>query len=94
MRPCNSPTWVPTSSGSLVPGPARWRTGRCHEDHVLRGRTNVVADLKSDNDKDVVLALVASADVLIEGFRPGVMERLGLGPDVCTERASGWCTPG
>jgi alpha-methylacyl-CoA racemase len=68
------------------PGPRAMAELAGATDHVLRGRTNVVADLKSDNDKDVVLALVAAADVLIEGFRPGVMERLGLGPDVCTGR--------
>jgi alpha-methylacyl-CoA racemase len=68
------------------PGPRAMAELAGATDHVLRGRTNVVADLKSDDDKDVVLALVASADVVIEGFRPGVMERLGLGPDACTGR--------
>ena len=50
---------------------------------LLRGRTLVAADLKKAADVAAVLELVAEADVLIEGFRPGVMERLGLGPDVC-----------
>jgi alpha-methylacyl-CoA racemase len=58
-------------------------------DHVLRGRTSVVADLKTDAGVADVLDLAAAADVLVEGFRPGVMERLGLGPDVCRERNRG-----
>jgi alpha-methylacyl-CoA racemase len=55
-------------------------------DNVLRGRTSVVADVKSADGLAGVSALAAAADVLVEGFRPGVMERLGLGPDVCRER--------
>ncbi len=51
-----------------------------------RGRTAVPVDLKSPEDRDHVLALLDRADALIEGFRPGVMERLGLGPDVCAAR--------
>ncbi len=52
-----------------------------------RGRAAVPVDLKSPADRDRVLHLLARADALIEGFRPGVMERLGLGPDVVAERA-------
>lgn len=52
-------------------------------DVALRGRTLVKADLKDNEDVKKVLGLVSEADVLIEGFRPGVTERLGLGPDVC-----------
>lgn len=51
-----------------------------HNAHTLRGRRRVVADLKDPADRDRVLDLIASADVLVEGFRPGVMERLGIGP--------------
>jgi len=51
-----------------------------------RGRTVVAADLKNADDRDAVLDLIAGADAVIEGFRPGVMERLGLGPDVCLTR--------
>jgi alpha-methylacyl-CoA racemase len=51
-----------------------------------RGRRIVEADLKDPRDRDAVLDLVARADVLIEGFRPGVTERLGLGPDDCAAR--------
>ncbi|MCI5111717.1 MAG: CoA transferase [Marivita sp.] len=47
-----------------------------------RGKRSLVLDLKSDIDRAVCLDLIALADGLIEGFRPGVMERLGLGPDV------------
>ena len=54
-------------------------------DATLRGRTVVVADLKDANDLAAVLQLVDRADVLVEGFRPGVAERLGLGPDVCLD---------
>jgi alpha-methylacyl-CoA racemase len=51
-----------------------------------RGRRSMAADLKHPDGVATVLRLVESADLLIEGFRPGVMERLGLGPDVCLER--------
>lgn len=51
--------------------------------YALRGRQVVHADLKSDEGRALVLGLVEQADALIEGFRPGVMERLELGPDVC-----------
>jgi len=55
-------------------------------DVLTRGRRSVGIDLKSPEGVEAVLRLVASADALIEGFRPGVTERLGLGPDVCLER--------
>jgi alpha-methylacyl-CoA racemase len=48
-----------------------------------RGRRSVALDLKRPEATDTVLRMVEKADALIEGFRPGVMERLGLGPDVC-----------
>lgn len=50
-------------------------------DPLMRSRTYVEADLKTAEGRDRVKALVSSADALIEGFRPGVMERLGLGPE-------------
>jgi len=50
---------------------------------LMRGRRSVALDLKQPQAIDTVLKLVAGADALIEGFRPGVMERLGLGPDAC-----------
>lgn len=55
-------------------------------DQVLRGRRSVAADLKDPADLAVVRALAARADVLLEGLRPGVTERLGLGADECLAR--------
>ncbi|MCA1656556.1 MAG: CoA transferase, partial [Actinobacteria bacterium] len=52
-------------------------------DVVNRGRRSVAVDLKHPDGRATVLRLVAEADVLLEGFRPGVMERLGLGPEAC-----------
>ena len=52
-------------------------------DPLLRGRRVIGVDLKSDEGKALVLDLVKSADALFEGFRPGVTERLGLGPAEC-----------
>lgn len=53
---------------------------------VNRGKRSIAVNLKSPEGKDVVLDLIARSDVLIEGFRPGVAERLGLGPDDCLAR--------
>ncbi len=55
-------------------------------DVLNRGKRSVAVDLKRETGRATALDLIAKADVLIEGFRPGVMERLGLGPDVCLER--------
>ena len=55
-------------------------------DLLNRGRRSIGVDLKSPEGVAVVLDLVAQADVLIEGFRPGVAERLGIGPDECRAR--------
>lgn len=55
-------------------------------DVTSRGKRSLAIDLRQEGAAEVVLQLVARADVLIEGFRPGVMERLGLGPDVCARR--------
>jgi alpha-methylacyl-CoA racemase len=52
-------------------------------DYLMRNRRSVAANLKSDEGRELVLRLIAKADVLIEGFRPGVTERLGLGPEDC-----------
>ena len=57
-----------------------------HWDVLLRGRRNVALDLKHPDGVVTLLDLVEHADGLIEGFRPGVMERLGIGPDVCLAR--------
>ena len=67
-------------------------------DVLARGRESIALDLKRAGAVDLVLRLVERADALIEGFRPGVMESLGLGPDACLARrpvlvygrATGW----
>lgn len=51
-----------------------------------RGRPTIVADLKSGRGVDLVLRLCEDADAIFEGFRPGVMEKLGLGPEECAAR--------
>lgn len=51
-----------------------------------RGRTRITLDLRDPDGRDTALGLVDRADVLVEGFRPGVAERLGLGPAACTAR--------
>jgi len=63
-----------------------------------RGKHSVTLDIKSDAGKDILHKLIGKADVLLEGFRPGVMERLGAGPDACMQynpklvyaRMTGW----
>lgn len=63
-----------------------------------RGKRSIAIDLKQPGASDVLLRMLANADALIEGFRPGVMERLGLGPDICLQanpkliygRITGW----
>jgi alpha-methylacyl-CoA racemase len=67
-------------------------------DIVNRGKRSIALDLKAPADLDTARRLITAADVLIEGFRPGVMERLGLGPDDCATlnprlvygRMTGW----
>lgn len=56
------------------------------KDFLNRGRRSVAVDLKHPDGVETVLRLVEEADALIEGFRPGVTERLGIGPDVCLAR--------
>src|SRR5215475_11873699 len=51
-----------------------------------RGRRSITLDLKSRSATSAALELIEKADVLIEGFRPGTMERLGLGPELALER--------
>jgi alpha-methylacyl-CoA racemase len=53
---------------------------------LYRGRRSIGIDLKHPDGVETVLRLVESADALLEGFRPGVTERLGIGPDVCLAR--------
>ena len=70
------------------PGPPPLGMGgsRPELDLLSRGRLSVGMDLKRPEGVAALLRLVESADGLFEGFRPGVMERLGLGPDVCLAR--------
>ncbi len=74
---------VRVERASAVRGPA---PGTPHFDVLLRGRRNIAIDLKHPDGVETLLDLAASADGLIEGFRPQVMERLGIGPEVCLER--------
>jgi alpha-methylacyl-CoA racemase len=55
-------------------------------DVMARGRRSLALDLKQPAAREVLLRLIGKSDVLLEGFRPGVMERLGLGPDECQAR--------
>ena len=64
------------ASPELFPAPARFQV-------LNRGRRSVGLDLKSADGRSAALDLVARADLLVEGFRPGVAERLGLGPSTC-----------
>lgn len=67
-------------------------------DVMSRGKKSITLDLKKPEGTAALLKVVATADALIEGFRPGVMERLGIGPEVCLEvnprlvfgRMTGW----
>jgi alpha-methylacyl-CoA racemase len=62
--------------------PALGLLGERRHEVMLRGRRSVTLDLKSPNAVEAAVTLASRADAVIEGFRPGVMERLGLGPDV------------
>jgi alpha-methylacyl-CoA racemase len=55
-------------------------------DVLQRGRKSIAINLKSEEGVETVLKLIESADVVTEGYRPGVMEKLGLGPEVCLQR--------
>lgn len=65
---------------------------------LRRGKRSIMIDLKSELGKNVLLRMIEGADVVIEGFRPGTLERLGVGPDVCRSinkrlivgRVTGW----
>jgi alpha-methylacyl-CoA racemase len=68
------------------------------EDILRRGKRNIEIDMKSEEGVDTTRSLIEKADIVIEGFRPGVMERLGIGPEVFEEtnpklvygRMTGW----
>ncbi|MBC7680135.1 MAG: CoA transferase [Pseudorhodobacter sp.] len=74
--------------GRVAPAGLRLGTGE-RADIVNRGKRSVAVDLKTPEGLAFVLDLVAASDVLVEGFRPGVAERLGLGPDACAARNPG-----
>ena len=69
-------------SGLSMSRPARF-------DLLLRNRRSLPLDLKDSAAVDFALALVSSSDVRIEGFRPGVAERLGVGPQACFKKTHG-----
>lgn len=64
------------------------RDGRGHrdDDPLQRNRHRLILDLKSEAGREALLALIDRADAVFEGYRPGVAERLGFGPDVCLQR--------
>lgn len=68
------------------PGVPKDALGEMTAAAMARGRRSIAVDLKNPAGIELVLDLLSSADGLIEGFRPGVMERLGLGPEPCLER--------
>lgn len=80
------------------PGPGTYLGSADASDPMLRGRRRVVADLKTEEGRSIVRRLVERADILLEGYRPGVAERLGVGPDdlltinprLVYGRATGW----
>jgi alpha-methylacyl-CoA racemase len=69
-----------------VSAAGRMIKGQRSLDLTLRGRRSIAVDLKHPDAVAAILRLAERADVLLEGFRPGVLERLGLGPDVCLDR--------
>jgi alpha-methylacyl-CoA racemase len=83
---------------SLVGAPVTDPIAAVTQGTLARGRRSLGLDLKQPEGRATLLDLLASADGVVEGFRPGVMERLGLGPEVCLEanpalvyaRMTGW----
>ena len=81
-----------------VERPATGQAAEAPTDPSLRGRRSIVLDLKRADALPVLMRLIKSGDVLIEGFRPGVAERLGFGPEACARenprlvygRITGW----
>lgn len=68
------------------PGGGALSVAPADRDILARGRLSAAIDLKADRGRETVLRLVERADILVEGFRPGVTERLGLGPADCHAR--------
>jgi alpha-methylacyl-CoA racemase len=78
VRVDRAPGAPPGGAGGIQKGPSM--------DLLQRGKRSIGVDLKNPSGVETVLKLVESADALVEGFRPGVAERLGVGPDVCLAR--------
>jgi alpha-methylacyl-CoA racemase len=76
----------PSSQASTSDAPNPYPILGTKYDVMARGRRSISLDLKQTRARLLLLELVGKADALIEGFRPGVMERLGLGPDACMDR--------
>jgi alpha-methylacyl-CoA racemase len=74
------------AEGIRLEAPDRGGFGSAAMPPTDRGRPSVTVDLKRSDGVAVALRLIDRADVLLEGYRPGVMERLGLGPDACLDR--------
>lgn len=60
-----------------------------HWDDLNRGRRSVALNLKHEQGREIALRMIEGADILLEGFRPGVADRLGIGPDACLARNPG-----
>ena len=73
---------IDRAHGASLPGP----NTDFRLEVMNRGRRSIAVDLKNPDGREVVLNLIEKADALIEGFRPGVTERLGIGPDDCLAR--------
>ena len=74
------------SSGHVKPNSAKPSSIKPSPDLLNRGRRSLGVNLKDPAGVEVVLKLAESSDILLEGFRPGVAERLGIGPEVCLKR--------
>ena len=83
---CCSLTSARTSSASTARADGDPDRDAARRTLLNRGRRSVALDLKDDGDREVALRLVDGADVLVDPYRPGVLERLGLGPDVLLAR--------
>lgn len=68
------------------PGDQKLIVAPRERDLINRGKRSLVVDLRAEFDRELALALAARADIMLEPFRPGVAERLGIGPDECLER--------
>ena len=68
--------------------PARQQKGQHHTIAPVRDRRSIRIDLRTDRGASIAVALAGRADIVVEGFRPGVAERLGVGPDECMQRNS------